>query len=325
MSVRRGIPRPVTRGPARYPAARRARSGAVSRGPPREVRRAIPPPATRGPARYPPARRTSSGAVSLPPYTEARIQAGDLTDIEPAKRYADVVVLLVDGKPVCGIVVEVQLTEDADKPFSWPVYVANLRAHIRCPVHLLVLTPHVDVARWAAREIELGYGARLRPLVVGPDAVPIVDDPARAASDPELAVLSAMAWGSTAPPDQAVRIAITAFDAIHAARLDAGRAMLYSDLIRAALSDAARAALEALMNQGYEYQSEWARQHRAEGEAKGKAEGEARALLTVLEGRNLPVSADQRDRILACTDLAQLDAWLRKAIVATATADLFEA
>ena len=71
--------------------------------------------------------------LPLPPYTEARIQAGDLTDIEPAKRYADVVVLLVDGKPVCGIVVEVQLAEDADKPFSWPVYVANLRAHIRCP------------------------------------------------------------------------------------------------------------------------------------------------------------------------------------------------
>jgi len=38
------------------------------------------------------------------------------------------VVLLVDGKPVLGIIVEVQLDYDDDKRYSWPVYVAGLRA-----------------------------------------------------------------------------------------------------------------------------------------------------------------------------------------------------
>ena len=104
--------------------------------------------------------------------------------------------------------------------------------------------------------------------------------------------------------------------------------MLYSDLILAACGEAARVALEALMTQGnYEYQSEWVRKQRAEAEAKGRAEGEAKgtihALLTVLEGRGLAVSTAERGRIEACTDLAELERWLRRALTITSTAELF--
>jgi hypothetical protein len=99
------------------------------------------------------------------------------------------------------------------------------------------------------------------------------------------------------------------------------RALLYSDLTMAALSEAARAALEDLMrSEGYEYQSEFARRHRAEG----RAEGEARALLTILDVRGLQLSAEQRDRILSATDLAQLEAWLRKAATVSSTDELFD-
>src|SRR5690606_20807531 len=79
--------------------------------------------------------------VEVPAYAEARIESADATDIEPAARYADLVVLLVDGRPVLGIIVEVQLDIDDEKPFRWPAYLTNLRARLRCPVELIVVTP----------------------------------------------------------------------------------------------------------------------------------------------------------------------------------------
>ncbi len=68
--------------------------------------------------------------VPLPAYSEARLESSDLTDLAPAEYRADLVVLLVDGKPVLGIVVEVQLQRDERKRFTWPVYVAGLRARL---------------------------------------------------------------------------------------------------------------------------------------------------------------------------------------------------
>jgi len=65
-------------------------------------------------------------------------------------------VILEDQAPVLGIVVEVQLAPDKDKRFVWPVYATNLRARLKCPVCLLVITDDDRVARWAAKPIELG-------------------------------------------------------------------------------------------------------------------------------------------------------------------------
>jgi len=65
----------------------------------------------------------------------------------------------------------------------------------------------------------------------------------------------------------------------------------------------------------------------SEGEEKGKAEGrlegEARALLRVLEHRGLSVSAEQRERVLACSDLTTLEAWLDRAVTAASTEEVF--
>ncbi|MBI4701227.1 MAG: hypothetical protein HY744_08730, partial [Deltaproteobacteria bacterium] len=132
--------------------------------------------------------------VKLPAYTELRLEPADLTDLKPAEYRADLVVLLLEGKPVLGIVVEVQLAPDEDKRLTWPLYLAGLRARLRCPVCLLVVAPRRAVARWCARPIALGHpGFVLRPLVLGPDAVPLVTAVEQAAAAPELAVLSALA------------------------------------------------------------------------------------------------------------------------------------
>ena len=62
---------------------------------------------------------------------------------------------------------------------------------------------------------------------------------------------------------------------------------------------------------------------RQEGMARGLAEGKAESVLAVLEARGLEVSAEQRDRISACHDVAELDRWLRRAVTVATVAELF--
>jgi hypothetical protein len=118
---------------------------------------------------------------------------------------------------------------NADKRFSWPAYLANLRAKLRCPVELLVVTPSDRVARWAAEPIPIGQGY-IRPVVLGPRGMPVVTDHDAARESPELAVLSATAHGH-GPVDQAVAVALAALAAV--AEFPDERALLYSDIIMA--------------------------------------------------------------------------------------------
>jgi hypothetical protein len=121
-------------------------------------------------------------------------------------------------------------------------------------------------------------------------------------------------------PDGA-EVALAAMAA--AGSLDEERARLYADLVFQHLGIAARAALEKLMLiPGYEYQSDFARKYIGIGKAEGRAEGKAEAVLTLLAARNVAVAPEQRERILACRELATLDAWLVAAASANAARDV---
>ncbi len=255
------------------------------------------------------------------------VESSELGDVVPPEYRADLVLVLegADGRPALAIVIEVQLRGDPRKRFTWPVYVASLRARFECPVLLLVVAVDPDVAAFCAEPIALGpLGFVLRPTVLGPDAVPVVDDAREAADDPELAVLSALAHAHGPRARDVARAALAA-----AASLDEERAALYADLVLASLGDAARAALEELMLNGkYEPMSDFAKHHfargRADGEARGRAEGEARGVLAFLDARGLAVSDANRARILGCTDLATLDRWVRRAVTVCAVDELFD-
>ena len=54
------------------------------------------------------------------------------------------------------------------------------------------------------------------------------------------------------------------------------------------------------------------------------AEGEAKAIISVVESRGLALSPEARARITACTDLDQLDAWLRRVGSVSAVDALFD-
>jgi hypothetical protein len=269
----------------------------------------------------------SALGMTLPPHTEIRIESAELTQTVPTEYRADLVVLLLDGRAVLAIVVEVQLASDADKRWTWPVYVSALRARLRCAWMLFIVTADDATARWAAQPIALGpAGFVLTPFVLGPGAVPVVTDPVVAAEAPELAVLSAMAHGRDDATEQAARVAHAAFFAVDG--LDEERARLYADLIHSRLGEAARSALEALMDAGkYEYQSDFAKKYiaigRADGEARGEARATAAAVVAFLTARGIAVPVEMRDRILACRDVAELERWVVRAATVGTVDELF--
>jgi hypothetical protein len=263
---------------------------------------------------------TESLSVVLPSYTEARVVSIDLTETQPAEYRADVVVLLLDGgKPVRVIIVEVQLKKDDDKRYSWPAYLTVSRDQHRCLADLLVVAPDPLVAAWCAEPIEIGVrGFVLLPPVLRREAIPVITDAAEAARRPELAVLSAMAYGDT---EQGATIAGAVLPAIQ--KLDDERARFYYDLVYNSLNEAARRALEAMMK-GYEYQSDFAKKYVAQGRTEGLTEGAARALLTALRVRGIAVPDAERERILAQKDPEILERWLERAIVAPSLAEVLD-
>lgn len=256
--------------------------------------------------------------VELPKFTEARIDSADLTNVQPAEYRADLVVLLLDGVPVLGIVVEVQLSQDDRKRFVWPVYLATLRARLECPVCLLVVTVDEAVARWAARPIDMGSGSRFVPLVLRPSGVPAVTDEAQAHSDPELAVLSAMAHGKDVNTEKSVQIALAA--QVAAAGLDPDRSKLYFDLVLISLSEAARRALQAMDPAKYEYQSDFARHYIALGRAEGEAKGRAAVVARQLAVRFGPLTPEAEARI-AEAPIGELDAIAERLLTALTLED----
>jgi len=241
--------------------------------------------------------------IELPQYAEARLDSAELTDVQPAEYRADLVVQLFSGTPVLGIIVEVQLSVDERKHFSWPAYVANLRARLKCPVCLLVFTTEDAVAQWAARPIELGGGNQFVPLVLALSSIPVMTDEKNAFAEPELAVLSAMAHGSKPDIEQSVRIATLAQTASNA--LDPDRSKLYFDLVMRSLNATVKQRLKQMLPFKYEYQSDFAKHYVAEGEARGRVALVTR-LLTLrfgelspeLKGQIAKKSADELDLIV---------------------------
>jgi len=258
--------------------------------------------------------------IPVPDFDEARLSAGELTDIAPTEYRADAVITLVDqGSVVLAVVIEVQLRIDRQKRRSWPAYVATLHARLGCPVVLLVVCPVQTVADWCTPPISIGPpGSVLTPVALGPTQVPVITDLNAARRLPELAVLSALAHGASADP-------ITVFDALLTALdvIDREHASLYTDLIFAVLPAAARDCLEEFMTTtSHRYQSDFARRYFHQGEIEGEARGEAKALFAILEVRGIQVPDHVRDEIASCTDLDRLDGWVRRAATANKIEDL---
>jgi hypothetical protein len=266
--------------------------------------------------------------VTIPPYDEATVVSANVTEIQPAEYRADLVVtLLHDGMVVFVTVVEVQLAIDPDKRFTWPAYVVVTREEYRCPVDLLVIAPDPSVAKWCEEPIPVGVREFvLKPPVLKTERIPKVTDAAEASRRPELALISAMAYGDS---DEAVDIGQAALEGFSS--LDKKLGAFYSDLLYNAINEAARRALEVKMK-GYVFTSPWVleplqtgiRIGRDEGRDEGRKLASARSVLTVLRTRAIDVPEQTRQRVFAEQDIQRLEQWLERAVTATTLNDVFD-
>src|SRR5262244_367647 len=255
--------------------------------------------------------------VKVPDYHHARARPTDVRVLVPRTYHADGMLLYCDAadQPVLAVVLEVQRGWDKTKRWTWKLYVAQLEAELTVNAALVVYCPDPALAAWYRDMFELeGLSLPLRPFIFTPDEVPLVVDVELARANPALVVLSAICHGGEAGVD-AVFPAIA--EVLRA--LGPKKAILYYDIVLAGLPPAPRARWEAYMSTavGSEYRSELLREV--------EARGEARAVLTVLDARGVPVPEAIREQILACTDLTQLDAWLRRATTATIAEDVIQA
>lgn len=254
--------------------------------------------------------------MELPTFEDVTLLPADLNDVQPTEYRADMVLVLKDaaGNAVMGIVLEVQLSVDKTKKFTWPVYAATLHARLKCPVCVLVLAGNDRVARWAAKPTSIGSKFTFAPEVLGPSGVPQITESEEACANPELAVLSAMMHGHDADIDTSVRIALAAQKAIET--LDDERSRLYYDLVMNALNDAAREVLQNMRPANYEYQSDFARKYYGEGREKGIAEAHVALVLKLLRMRFGLLTPDVNQRVSEAS-VSALDQIAERMLTAT--------
>lgn len=253
----------------------------------------------------------------------AEVTAAELVNLDLPEHRADAVIRVGPAeRPLEVFVVEVQGETSARKRRVWPLYVAGFAVRFGCPVTLVVFALDAEVAAWCAEPIDVGRGrCVLRPLVLGPRDIPVITDPVIAAANPELAVLSVAAHGRE---PGAELIALAALSACE--RLDTQDGLHYADFINAFLGDLARAALRQIMQLNDdrnpffspEFRARWFKE-RSEGEAAGAA----RILLKLLRQR-WTVPDAVVERVLACQDVDQIDAWSGRLLNAATLAEVFE-
>jgi hypothetical protein len=189
------------------------------------------------------------------------------------------------------------------------VYVAGLRAKLRCPVVLLVVVPDDAVAAWGRRPIELGHpGFSLQPIVVAPRDVPRITDVEGVA--PELVLLSAIAH----PQPEMARAVATILEAV-----PDEMKRVYLTLVLAAWPPRLTQDLEALMRPELEAQMkeltykvghnngvlQGIEQGLEQGLEQGRVEGLQRAAIEIARSRGV-AGPELEQGILAVFDADQL-------------------
>ncbi|MFD3933390.1 hypothetical protein [Streptomyces sp. NPDC058614] len=218
------------------------------------------------------------------------------------------------------LVLESQGKKDERKRGSWPYYLSYLYEKYRCEPVLVVMTQSSSTARWAAEPIRFGLpgwsSLVVRPMVLGPDQVPVITDEKDAVRDPSLAVLSAITHGRGPGVAAILGPLAAALETV-----DPASAALLAQLVTSGLVDSQAKEIwrDLMAPVKYFYQNPVADQLRDEGRIQDRVE----MTLRILELRGIQVSDSVRLRVQACTDLDQLKIWSERAVRVTDPADLF--
>jgi hypothetical protein len=235
------------------------------------------------------------------------------------------------------LAVEVQGNVDPEKSRHWPLLASLLHARYGMG-DLVVITPSRRVARWARRVASVGGPVGTR-LVLSPVVILLAGRRLSLLFDaqrPELALFAAWAMQTRHGPEaRAVvlrALELTAYlpEPLRTVQTRAIFNLLSERMLgflREADMDPAKIPEGPAMRLfRREVFAEGEAKGRVEGEAKGRVEGEAKgrveALLAILGARHLALSDEQRARIEACSNVAQLDRWIVRAVTAASADDL---
>lgn len=201
------------------------------------------------------------------------IGSPDLSQVAPTEFRADAALVFRDSEhqASAAVVVEVQRSKDPDKRWTWPLYVAALRARCRCPVTLLVIVPDLAVAQWARQRIELGHPQlALTPIVASIDNIPRVVSEEEARRVPELAVLSSIVHA-----EEAIVLATVAA----VMQLPDDKAKLYYEAVMLNVPGLVRRNTEKTMSErGFQPQLEYGKKLYKQGIDDGERKGREQML-----------------------------------------------
>ncbi|MFF5884710.1 hypothetical protein [Streptomyces sp. NPDC012589] len=267
--------------------------------------------------------------VAFPPPLSASELSTDLTETRPLERRVDTLLRMETEDGSFVLAVESQSAPSVDKPASWAYYLSHVYAKYGIPPVLLVVCPDRKTAAWAAQQFDIGPrqwpSLTLRPLVLGPNDVPVIDSPDEAARDIPLTILSAALHRCGPEADAILNALAKALKSLSAD--DEITAGTFIELTEQGLGTSRAADLwRHLMAVDLSFfQSQTAQKLRQEGREEGRAEGQANALLLLLHHRGVEVTDGDRERIESCDDLDVLDLWLTRAIAATSMTEVFAA
>jgi hypothetical protein len=260
--------------------------------------------------------------LKIPPQSRIRVELGsnDASNVVPDEFKADMVTVIRDRKtsaPLLLVIIEPQGRADKAKKFSWPAYIANLRAAHECESAVLI------VICWDAAEavkcrkaIPYGHpGLVLVPIVIGPHDGEDLDR-----GSPWLTILAGSIGAIDLEKDTGRR---TVLDAIRSTRSNVPVTRTLTAIMLGVASDAARTELEAMM-MTKEYKNDFFDRAEALGEARGQARGQAKALVAVLRAKDIELSPEQQELIESCLDLDQFDTWITRAATAGSADDVFK-
>ncbi|KAF4410455.1 MULTISPECIES: hypothetical protein [Streptomyces] len=259
--------------------------------------------------------------VTFPAPSAVAVLPTDLTEARPVERRVDTL-LRFDG-PDGGsflLAVEAQGRKDPAKPASWAYYASYLHTKYSLPPLLLVVCQDRATAEWAARPVRIGppqwATLMLHPLVAGPHNMPVITDPAEVRKDFALATLAAITHAANPDVGAILKAMSTALRDTPPTISDPIVEFIAQGLGKLPASEQWRTLVAVDLSF---YKSPLSEEIRDAGRAEGRAED----IVLILEDRGLEVSDAARERITGCKDPALLRHWLRRALSATSTEDIF--
>ncbi|QSB04993.1 hypothetical protein [Natronoglycomyces albus] len=272
--------------------------------------------------------------LELPAYTSVQPASEALTTTYPPELNCDGAGVLYDdeGRAVAALIVEMQMSHDPDKQYTWFAYLANLWRRVKCPTHLIVICPGRGTAKRAREAVTIGHhGMCFAPTVLGPDNIPEVIEPVTGPDSLLLTFLSALVH-----PDSAAREEIGKNLNDEFGELSVDQAVEYAKCALATFKEPMRMVMEGLMKtEKYDYHrallgdsadtylARGKAEGIAEGKVEGKVEGKAELIFVLIASRGITVTEEQRQRVSQCRDSELLDSWAVKAMNATEAADIF--